>query len=78
MACTVGATAENEVSQEPHSQLWCFGLKSTWIRGGVKLESGTSMEHHTKGITGLAAYLLIKNIKANYATLLQPCLWVGR
>ncbi|KAF5251275.1 hypothetical protein FANTH_3567 [Fusarium anthophilum] len=39
------------------------GIKSTWIKGGVKVESGTSMA--TSHVTGLAAYLLgPKDIKA--------------
>ncbi|KAF5974656.1 putative endopeptidase K [Fusarium bulbicola] len=39
------------------------GIKSTWIKGGVKVESGTSMA--TSHVTGLAAYLLgLKDIKA--------------
>ncbi|KAF5611573.1 serine protease precursor [Fusarium subglutinans] len=40
------------------------GIKSTWIKGGVKVESCTSMA--TSHVTGFAAYLLgLKDIKAS-------------
>ncbi|SCV45761.1 probable endopeptidase K [Fusarium fujikuroi] len=71
MACTVGATAENDTRASFSNygvlvDIFAPGIviKSTWIRGGVKLESGTSMA--TPHVTGLAAYLLgLKNIKAS-------------
>ncbi|CZR36246.1 putative endopeptidase K [Fusarium proliferatum ET1] len=53
-------------SNEPMAYIFAPGIdiKSTWIKGGVKLESGTSMA--TLHVTGLAAYLLgPKNIKAS-------------
>jgi subtilisin family serine protease len=75
MACTVGATAHNDtrVSFSNYGvsvDVFAPGvyIKSTWIKGGVKLESGTSMgtSMATPHVTGLAAYLLgIKDIEAS-------------
>ncbi|KAF5979709.1 cuticle-degrading protease [Fusarium coicis] len=60
MACTVGATAHNDtrVSFSNYGvfvDMFAPGvyIKSTWIKGGVKLDSGTSMA--TPHVTGLAA-----------------------
>ncbi|KAF5262813.1 hypothetical protein FOXYS1_6451 [Fusarium oxysporum] len=71
MACTVGATAQNDTRASFSNygvsvDVFAPGvdIKSTWIKGGVKLESGTSMA--TPHVTGLAAYLLgLKDIKAS-------------
>nr|RBQ83877.1 hypothetical protein FVER53263_03737 [Fusarium verticillioides] len=70
VARTVGATAHNDTRVSFFNygvsvDVFAPGvyIKSTWIKGGVKLESGTSMA--TPPI-GLAAYLLgIKDIKAS-------------
>ncbi|QGI61056.1 hypothetical protein CEK26_005024 [Fusarium fujikuroi] len=70
-ACTVGATAQSDARASFSNygvsvDVFAPGvdIKSTWIKGGVKLESGTSMA--TPHVTGLAAYLLgLKNIKAS-------------
>lgn len=63
MACIVGATAENDTRASFSNygvsvDVFAPGIdiKSTWIKGSVKLESGTSMA--TPHVTGLAAYLL--------------------
>lgn len=71
MACTVGAAAQSDARTSFSNygvsvDVFAPGvdIKSTWIKGGVKLESGTSMA--TPHVTGLAAYLLgLKNIKAS-------------
>ncbi|TVY72647.1 Cuticle-degrading protease [Fusarium oxysporum f. sp. cubense] len=71
MACTVGATAQNDTRASFSNygvsvDVFAPGvdIKSTCIKGGVKLESGTSMA--TPHVTGLAAYLLgLKDIKAS-------------
>jgi subtilisin family serine protease len=63
MACTVGATAQNDTRASFSNygvsvDVFAPGvdIKSTWIKGGVKLESDTSVA--TPHVTGLAAYLL--------------------
>ncbi|KAF5599299.1 serine protease precursor [Fusarium pseudoanthophilum] len=71
MACTIGATAQNDTRASFSNygvsvDVFAPGddIKSTWINGGVKLESVTSMA--TPHVTGLAAYLLcLKDIKAS-------------
>ncbi|EXL58595.1 hypothetical protein FOCG_02100 [Fusarium oxysporum f. sp. radicis-lycopersici 26381] len=71
MACTVGATAQNDTRASFSNygvsvDVFAPGvdIKSTWIKGGVKLESDTSVA--TPHVTGLAAYLLgFKDIKAS-------------
>jgi subtilisin family serine protease len=71
MACAVGATAQNDTRASFTNygvsvDVFALGvdIKSTWIKGSVKLESGTSMA--TPHVTGLAAYLFgLKDIKAS-------------
>ncbi|KAF5568283.1 serine protease precursor [Fusarium napiforme] len=71
MACIVRETAHNDTRASFFNDgvsvdVFAPGvdIKSTCIKGGIKLESGTSMA--TPHVTGLAAYLLgLKDIKAS-------------
>ncbi|KAG5750265.1 hypothetical protein H9Q70_007084 [Fusarium xylarioides] len=66
MACTVGATAQNDTGASfPNYGVCPWRRYQKYLdRGGVKLESGISMA--TLHVTGLAAYFLgLKDIKAS-------------
>ncbi|KAM0257918.1 hypothetical protein ACHAPA_011520 [Fusarium lateritium] len=70
-ACTVGATVKNDTRALFSNygvviDVFAPGveIKSTWVHGGFKVKSGTSMA--TPHVTGLAAYLMgLSKVKAS-------------